>query len=316
LARRRKKRGLSQVHGGWLVAVAVLCFAAGAYWAQRRQPADAPAEPPPSVAERTEVTQPRQRQAPVEPPAPEVVEPEQPAELAPVARGSARIALVIDDLGRNVADVDRLQRLAIPWTGAVLPYESRTIDVVTALREEGVEYLCHLPMQPANANPGPGALRLDMTPTELASGTRAALAAVPGASGVNNHMGSVLSSEREAMRPILDELAARDLFYVDSRTSPTSVGYQLALELGLAATERQVFLDADAAEPAVELQFERLLEVARRRGAALAIGHPHPDTFTVLEREVPRAVAAGYEFVPASYLLDRPAAGLEQARPR
>jgi len=218
---------------------------------------------------------------------------------------------VIDDLGRRVSDVDRLEALGVTWTAAVLPFESRTGEVVAALKSRGVEYLCHLPMQPVSANPGPGALRVDMNRRELEKATRAALDAVPGASGVNNHMGSVLSADRQAMLSILGELAQRRLFFLDSRTSAASVGYDVALELGLPAAERQVFLDAEPGREAVEAQFVRLLEVARQRGAAVAIGHPHADTFAVLQSQVARAVAAGYEFVPASYLLDRPAAGLE-----
>jgi polysaccharide deacetylase 2 family uncharacterized protein YibQ len=124
-------------------------------------------------------------------------------------------------------------------------------------------------------------------------------------------MGSVFSADAEAMTPILSELAARGLFFIDSRTSADSVGYRLALEHGVPAAERQVFLDADPGTEAIALQFERLLELARRRGAAVAIGHPHRDTLAVLELEVPRALAAGYEFVPASFLLDRPSTTVE-----
>jgi polysaccharide deacetylase 2 family uncharacterized protein YibQ len=315
LARRRRKKGLSRVHGGWLIAVAIACFIVGAFWGRRQAEvpssgaspdlaASAPAQAPylgpaaehPSTREPT-ASAPRPRRG---------------VDIVPVGRGEARIALVIDDLGRNTADVERLQELGIPWTGSVLPFESRTREVVSALQQAGVEYLCHLPMESAKANPGLGALRLDMTAPELTAATRAALAAVPGASGVNNHMGSVLSAERVAMTPILGELAVRDLFFLDSRTSPASVGYRLALELGMPAAQRQVFLDAAPSEAGVEEQFSRWLALARSRGAAIAIGHPHPYTLAVLEREVPRAKAAGYEFVPASFLLDRPALGVTQ----
>jgi hypothetical protein len=283
-----------------LAIAGLVVFAAGVYWGRRGAETVPPEPPLPAAA----------RPAPVVAPPPPAPAAEPTAPLQAVEPGGARIALVIDDLGRSVEDVRRLQRLAIAWTGAVLPFETRTAEVVEALRRERVEYLCHLPMQPANANPGPGALRVDMTSAELSAATRAALAAVPGASGVNNHMGSVLSARAEAMRPILHELVARDLFFLDSRTSAASVGYELALELGLAATQRQIFLDSDPSPGAVAEQFAKLLEVARSRGAALAIGHPRGDTFAMLEREVPRALAAGYEFVPASFLLDRPSRGV------
>jgi uncharacterized protein len=307
LAKRRKQRGLPSIHGGWLLVAVVVAFALGVYWAQHRQGAKEPAATP---APRLEPATPPASHPPQSiPPKPKAQPPARPESLPPVTAvepGRARVALVIDDLGRNLADVDRMERLGIPWTGAVLPFESLTPEVVADLRRRRIEYLCHLPMEPVNANPGPGALRLDMTSAQLAAATRAALDAVPGAPGVNNHMGSAMSSQAQAMTTILQELAERNLFFLDSRTSPQSVGYRLARELGLPAMERQVFLDGDPLEQTVTRRFHELLDLARTRGAALAIGHPHDYTFTVLEREVPAAVKAGYEFVPASYLLDRP----------
>ncbi|MCZ6506748.1 MAG: divergent polysaccharide deacetylase family protein [Acidobacteria bacterium] len=316
MARRRKKSGSSRVHGGWLIAVAATCFIVGVFWERRQAEAPLPGsspEPPASAASaKAASSHPVGERRSVRESTLSAPLPRRGVAIVPVGHGHARIALVIDDLGRSTADVERLQGLGIPWTGSVLPFEGRTREVVSALQQAGVEYLCHLPMQGVKANPGLGALRLDMTAAELAAATRAALAAVPGATGVNNHMGSVLSAERAAMTPILRQLALRDLFFLDSRTSPASVGYRLALELGMPAAERQVFLDADASEAGVEEQFGRWLELARRRGGAIAIGHPHPYTLAVLEREVPRALAAGYEFVPASFLLDRPALGVTQ----
>lgn len=224
----------------------------------------------------------------------------------PAPSSGARIALVIDDLGRSVADVDTLSRLGVPLSYAVLPFESMTPRVAELLRGRRAEILVHLPMEPRGAqNPGPGALRDGMSDDEIRSRTRAALDAVPGAAGANNHMGSELSTDSAALRAMLGVLAERKLFYLDSRTSAESRGYALALELGVPAAERQVFLDSDPRETAVGEEWNRLLAVARERGAAIAIGHPHPQTLAVLAREVPRARRLGYEFVPVSYLLDR-----------
>lgn len=216
------------------------------------------------------------------------------------------LALVIDDLGRDVAVLDRLAQLGVPLSYSVLPFESRTEDVVRILAERGAEVLCHLPMEAdGDADPGPGALLSSMRPEELRRATEAALQAVPGAVGVNNHMGSILSTRRPAMELVLDVLARRRLFFLDSRTSAQSVGYALALERGIPATERQVFLDVDSRPDAIRRQFRELLRLADERGSAVAIGHPHRQTLEVLETEVREALAAGYRFVPVSYLLDR-----------
>lgn len=223
----------------------------------------------------------------------------------PRGEGS-RVALVIDDLGRSLSQLEDLRGLGVAISYAVLPYEPRTAAVVDSLRQRGEEILCHLPMEPSNgADPGPGALSLDMTPAELAGATRGALEQVPGAVGVNNHMGSGLAADRRSMRAILGVLAEAGLFYLDSRTRADSLGYRLALEAGVPAAERQVFLDTDSSPEGVREQFDRLLALARGRGAAIAIGHPSATTLEVLRREIPRALEAGYEFVPVSYLLDR-----------
>lgn len=243
-----------------------------------------------------------------EPPPPERFETEAPPpveEYVPTVVG-ARIALVVDDLGRSLRDLESLDALGIPLTYSVLPFEIRTREVVSEINRRGWELVCHLPMEgQSGANPGPGALTSSMSRSELVDATRAALSAVPGAVGVNNHMGSILSADVEAMEPILDVMSEKGLFYVDSRTSADSVGYKVALERGVSATERQVFLDADHTTAAIEEQFDRLLWLAQDRGEAVAIGHPHAVTLEVLSRRIPEAVAAGYEFVPVSYLLDR-----------
>lgn len=269
--------------------------------------------------------------------APEVVRPEEsaedrrPASSEPISKPAAgvaaieedpvkvvgprraRVALVIDDLGRSVSELSLLDALGVPLSYAVLPFESRTAEVVAEVNRRHWELLCHLPMEPrSGVDPGLGALTSSMSATELTAATRAALAAVPGAVGVNNHMGSTLSADARSMSLILKVVAEQGLFYLDSRTSADSVAYRSALESGIPAAERQVFLDSDPAIEAIEQQFDRLLRLASERGAVVAIGHPHQSTLEVLAYRIPDALARGYEFVPVSYLLDRTSGTLEE----
>jgi polysaccharide deacetylase 2 family uncharacterized protein YibQ len=218
-----------------------------------------------------------------------------------------RVALVIDDLGYELDELKPLEALGVPVSYSVLPFADHTPEVAAELRRRKAEILLHLPMEPKNGqNPGPGALLRTMSDGELREKTEAALKAVPGAVGVNNHMGSLLSSEEGPMTAVLGVLAERGLFFLDSRTSAETVGYKVAIGLGVPAAERQVFLDdGEPGAEAVHVQFERLLTMARARGAAIAIGHPHPETLAALAREVPKAKAEGVEFVPVSFLLTR-----------
>ncbi len=218
------------------------------------------------------------------------------------------IGLIVDDVGRRVSTIDRFEALGVDVTYAALPFEVRTSEVVQRIRQEGAELLVHLPMEGgAQANPGPGALMASMTLDEIRARTARALDAVPEASGVNNHMGSVFSSREPLMRAVLEVVGERDLFFVDSRTSAGSVGFQVARELEIATAARDVFLDSNRTEEAIDRQFDELLRRAEAQGSAIAIGHPYDETLAVLERRVPQALELGFRFVPVSYLLERTA---------
>jgi uncharacterized protein len=309
MARRPSRSRSSRSGGPWLFLLGLLVGAGALYlYLHGSAPkssspsAETPASPKPTPSR---PAHPHPRIVPSD-----HVEPT-PVELspAPVASGpvhGARVAVVIDDLGANVEELKPLERLGVPVTYSVLPYAEQTSQVVSELRGRNAEILLHLPMQPKNGeNPGPGALLERMTDDELRQGTIAALKAVPGAVGVNNHMGSLLSSEEGPMNTVLEVIAERRLFFLDSRTSAGSVAYKVATQLGIPAAERQVFLDGDPSPEAIHAQFQHLLALARSHGAAIAIGHPHPTTLAMLTSEVPKAKAEGFEFVPVSYLLTR-----------
>ena len=278
--------------GKWLAvaaALAVLTFLG--YELGRRSPS----APPSSLDSLT----PALREAPVpadgtpsaalEDPSPEV---------------SPAVAIVIDDLGRSVETVRRLEALGVDLTYSVLPFEVRTPEVVRTLRRGNREILCHLPMQAAGeADPGPGALTIAMTPEEVDRRTREALASVPGASGVNNHMGSGFSSDAGLMRVVLQVIAEKELYFLDSRTSALTQGFAVARELGLPAAERQVFLDRERQRAAIAAQLEELLLRASERGSAVGIGHPYAETLEVLEEWIPGAVARGFRFVTVGELV-------------
>lgn len=217
-----------------------------------------------------------------------------------------RIAVVIDDLGRSLREVERLSSLGVPISYAVLPYEIRTQEVVRRLSESQLEILLHLPMEARGGNnPGPGAVLQGMSPDEVQAVTRAAVAAVPGLVGANNHMGSSISADRQAMQGVLTVVREAGLFYLDSRTGSDTVGFSMARELGIPAAERQVFLDTKIDREWIRGQFQVLLREAEARGAAVAIGHPYAETLDILDEEVPRALERGFQFVRVSELLDR-----------
>lgn len=233
------------------------------------------------------------------------------------AGGRPRVAIVIDDLGHSLEAARKLLALDLPLGFSVLPFSAHGRAVAEEVRARGREVLVHLPMEPKTypqLSPGPGALLAAMDPARLRQATQAALAAVPGAVGVNNHMGSRLTEDRAAMQEVCAVLRQQGLFFLDSLTSPRSQAWQQAQGMGLAFARRDVFLDHDASHAAVVAQLNRLIELAKAHGQAVAIGHPHAATIQALG-ELAGRLRHEVELVPVSRLLTRPRQGLDNAGP-
>jgi len=218
--------------------------------------------------------------------------------LVAAAHGESlpRIAIIIDDLGWQMAAAERVIDLPGPVSCAVLPQTPRGVLVANKAHQRGKDVLLHLPLQPISKDGAadPGRLTLDMSRRRFAEMFAANLEAVPFAVGVNNHRGSLLTRHPGHMRWLMEEIAARDdLFFVDSFTTAQSVALTIATEEGIPARRRDVFLDADASPQRIAAEFERLKALARKHGDAIGIGHPYPATLDFLERELPRLEAEG-----------------------
>ncbi len=228
--------------------------------------------------------------------------------------GKASVAIVIDDIGVDRARAMQAIRLPAPLTLSFLPYGRDAPALAILARQRGHEILLHMPMQAVGGeNPGPHALTVDLASVEIRARVGAALDRFGDAIGLNNHMGSRFTAERRLIVPVIEELRARDLVFVDSRTSASSQGVHAADEVGLPAAMRDVFLDNDLAPEAIAKQFEELERIARRRGYAVAIGHPHDATITALSGWMSRADERGIQVVPVSAIIRR---SLERQRPR
>lgn len=217
-----------------------------------------------------------------------------------------RIAVIIDDIGYRLDEGRRAVALPSAVALAVLPHAPHSMHLARAAHTSGKEVLLHLPMQALDAaeTPGPGALALENTRLDAAAVLAADLMAVPFARGVNNHMGSLLTRERTPMLWLMEELRARgSLYFVDSFTTADSVALATAREQGVPALRRDVFLDGELSADAIAAEWRRLLALARERGSAIAIGHPHSATLDLLERELPVLDAQGVQLVTLTTLL-------------
>lgn len=229
-----------------------------------------------------------------------------PEESYTPSTGGARMAIVIDDLGRQMAVAKALADLPAPLTLSIMPGQAMSREVADLAARKGKEVLMHLPMEPKDYpenDPGPGALMSGMSPEEISRVLDADLVTVPGAVGINNHMGSRFTSDTEAMDRLMPFLAVRGLFFLDSYTTPDSVAYQKALAAGLKAVRRDVFLDNTDEREAIEDQLDELINLALRQGQAVGIGHPRDNTVAVLRDNLDRIGSAGVTIVPLSELV-------------
>jgi len=234
-----------------------------------------------------------------------VMSPVLPRRQAPAPpTGAPALAIVIDDVGPAVAQSRRAIRLPRPVTLAFLPYAEDIAGMAAAARANGHEVFLHLPMEPEGSeNPGPNAILVALDAGETSRRLAYAFDRVPQAVGVNNHMGSRATSDPASMLRVLQEVKRRGLAFVDSRTSPLSVGAALADRLEIPNAPRDVFLDNDPSTASILRQLGEAERTARRRGRALAIGHPYPTTLAALEQWLPQAERRGVRIVRATELI-------------
>jgi polysaccharide deacetylase 2 family uncharacterized protein YibQ len=219
---------------------------------------------------------------------------------------SGRVAIIIDDLGYQV----RAGRRAISLPGdvafAFLPGTPQAASLARRAFRDGKDVLLHLPLQAESEalSPDPVGITLDMSRIEVGAVFEEALRSVPHVIGVNSHRGSLLTQHPGHMQWLMEEIHARDgLFFVDSYTTHKSVAMQIAAETNVSAIRRDVFLDPDRSPETVAREFARMKVLALKRGAVVAIGHPHEATLALLERELPLLAEQGIELVRISNLI-------------
>ncbi len=217
----------------------------------------------------------------------------------------ASIALIIDDLGNQYSHDSEAIKLPGTVTCAFLPYAPFTRVLAEQAYARHKEVMLHLPMQAVNEeHREAGELTLDMTRLQFKRTLQGDLAAVPHVSGINNHKGSLLTRHPGHMAWLMQDMSRQGgLFFVDSRTTVYTVARQLATEYRIPSIDRKVFLDNEQTTRAIQAQFQRLLDIARREGSALGIGHPHAETLAVLWQELARLDDYNIQLVPVSRLI-------------
>jgi len=227
----------------------------------------------------------------------------------PIVLGQAApvIGIIIDDLGNSEKLGLRAILLPGPVTMAFLPHTPHAHDLANMAYRMNKEVMLHLPMQAINHNKlGPGGLTQDMSYHDFYDTFLNNLQSVPHVIGINNHMGSLLTQRSGKMKWLMKALREHDeLFFVDSYTTHNSVVREIAEDYWVPNLRRDVFLDNDRRDSAINSQFDQLLSTARKNGVALAIGHPYPQTLRVLRNRIASLHTTGVKLIPVSQLLNK-----------
>ncbi len=220
----------------------------------------------------------------------------------PVSGDGAKIVVIIDDMGMDRKRTRAVMDLPGPLTLAFLPYAPGLRDITRDARDLGHELLIHMPMEAMDKglNEGPLVLRADMMTGSFNMALDQMFGAFDGYVGVNNHMGSKLTQDTDAMNKVMEALAARNLIFVDSKTTPNSIAGESAAAHGLRHAARDVFLDNEDTPEFVWNSLRDLEKIARKRGYAIAIGHPRDSTIAVLKEWLPGLKERGFVLVPVS----------------
>lgn len=223
--------------------------------------------------------------------------------------GANKVALIVDDMGYSLEAINDLCSIGLPFTIAIIPYSPLASEIATISRQHDLEVILHLPLEAVNNNESydsKGMITAEMSEAEVITILEKNLDQIPYIRGVNNHMGSKITADSKLMNIILEHLKDRDLFFIDSRTTSSSVAYDIAQSLKIPSAYRHVFLDAEPSESYIRGQLTELFQRAQQNGFALGICHPTKETLKVLKESFHLVDEYGIEPVHASRVVQIP----------
>ncbi|WP_391572601.1 divergent polysaccharide deacetylase family protein [Cohnella sp.] len=222
-----------------------------------------------------------------------------------------QIAVVIDDFGNGMKGTEQMLNLPIKLTAAIMPFLPTTKEDAEKAHRLGHDVIVHLPMEPVRGQKnwlGPGAITTDLSDGEIRKRVEAAIADVPHAIGMNNHMGSKATADKRVMRIVLQVCKEKGLIFLDSRTSFRTVVPAVAKEVGIETVRNDIFLDDVYTRQHALKQLQEVKKLLQKNERCVAIGHVGPpglSTSDALRAVIPELKGKA-EFVPLSALLSLP----------
>ncbi len=223
------------------------------------------------------------------------------------------VTIIIDDLGNNADHGVEAIHLPGDITYALLPNTPFASVLAELAHEKGRQVILHLPMQSEHHEKlGPNGLHEKMQEAEYKWNVLSALESVPHVTGLNNHMGSLLTQKEEPMKWLMSVLQEKQLIFLDSRTTTKTVAQQTADAMGVTSLRRDVFIDNERQSVAMQKQLDELIKKSKQQGYATGIAHPYPETLAFLKEQLPLLGEKGVKLVPLSEVVKKRYQHLEQ----
>lgn len=218
-----------------------------------------------------------------------------------------RVAIVMDDFGYNMNNLDALFTIKRPITLSILPHLAYSAKIAEVARANGYEVILHLPLEPhrKDVRQEVDTINSKMGDEEVIRRLESEIESVPGIRGVSSHMGSKSTEDEALMAVIFGDLKKHKLYFLDSLTSNKSVCQKVAKELRLPYAKRDIFLDMGSTNDLeyIKKQILALRRIAFRRGRAIAVCHDRINTIKVLSEMMPALADDGIDFVYVSQLV-------------
>lgn len=228
-----------------------------------------------------------------------------PKQAEPPVRHTAEMAIIIDDFGYSAEAIPAFSQISQPLTFSVLPYRPYSNEAASNALSKGHQVMLHLPMEPlvTTHDTEPVVISASMTDKQINDALVNALAAIPGAVGINNHQGSKATADQRVVRTVMTVIKPRSLFFVDSRTNAKSVAAATAKQFGIRTAENNLFIDNDPDINAIKARLRQAIEMARRQKKIIIIGHARLSTAAALRDMLPEIQRQGIKLVFASQLV-------------
>lgn len=216
---------------------------------------------------------------------------------------TGRLAIVIDDAGRDLDSQHIYERMGIPLTLAVMPDQVHTRDAALSWRAHGLPVILHQPMESVSGiGMEPKVILTSMSDAAIRQMLRDSLSQLPEAIGINNHQGSKATIDARTMDIVMNELHYRGLFFFDSHTNSTTAADKAAKTYGVPYVRNDLFVDNSASVSDICAMIQEGADRAKKKGTYIIIGHCRPHTAEAFRQMVPKLKAQGIEFVYLSSL--------------